>query len=239
MQYSDELLNAFVDDQLAKKEKAELLDAVRYDQELSQRLCKLQKLNKLIELAYEGIEVPARKQAVEKKYQPNKFKWFAAASILLVIGTVTGWFSNQAINSKNLYEIAEIRQAATASNQEKWHLMLHVSTANPVRLNIVLDEAESLLKEYAAASKKLELEILTNSEGLALVTNSGKEYNHRLQKLQQKYQNLVVMACGQTLKRFKRLNGKPADLLPDTNVVTSAISQIVKRQKQGWSYIRI
>jgi len=74
---------------------------------------------------------------------------------------------------------------------------------------------------------------------LALVTNAGNEYNRRLQKLQLKYQNLVVMACGQTLKRFKRSTGKPVDLLPDTNVVTSAINQIVKRQKQGWSYIRI
>jgi len=240
MQYSDELLNAFVDEQLAHKEKAELLDAVRHDPELSQRLCKLQKLNKLIQLTYESIEVPVRQQAVENKYQPNQFKWFAAAaSILLIIGTVAGWFSNQAINNNSLYEIAEIRQTATASNQDKWHLMLHVSTANPVRLNIVLDEAESLLKEYAAASKNLELEILTNGEGLALVTNAGNEYNRRLQKLQLKYQNLVVMACGQTLKRFKRSTGKPADLLPDTNVVTSAINQIVKRQKQGWSYIRI
>jgi len=83
------------------------------------------------------------------------------------------------------------------------------------------------------------LEILTNSDGVALVTNNHKQYNHRLQKLQQKYQNLVVMACGKTLKRLQRTQGKPVDLLPQTGVVISAINQIVKRQKEGWSYIRI
>ena len=117
--------------------------------------------------------------------------------------------------------------------------MLHVSTANPKRLNIVLDEAEALLEEYATASKSLELEILTNSGGLALVTNNHKGYNRRLQQLQQKYQNLVVLACGKTIQRLQRTYGKPVDLLPKTNVVTSAINQIVKRQKEGWSYIRI
>jgi len=238
-QYSDEHLNAFIDNQLDNKEKAELLDAVRHCHELSQRVCTLQKIHNLIQLSYQSIEVPVRHQAVDNKYRPGQFKWIAAASILLTVGTLMGWFSNQALNSKSLYDLAEIRQTDNTPNQKKWRLMLHVSTANPNRLNLVLDEAESLLKEYAAASKKLELEILTNSEGLALVTNGGKKYNQRLQALQQKYQGLVVMACGQTIKRFQRLHGKSIDLLPQINVVPSAINQIVKRQKQGWSYIRI
>lgn len=59
-QYSDEHLNAFIDDQLDAKEKAEILDAVRHDTELSQRVCKLQKLHNLIQLSYQSVEVPER-----------------------------------------------------------------------------------------------------------------------------------------------------------------------------------
>ncbi len=237
--YSDEHLNAFIDNQLGNTEKAELMDALRHDAELSQRVCKLQKLHNLVQLSYQSIEVPERHQSKHKALQPGKFKWFAAASLLLAVGTLTGWFTNEAIGTKSLYQIAEIKQSNSATNMSKWRLMLHVSTANPKRLNIVLDEAEALLKEYATESKTLELEILTNSDGVALVTNSHKRYNHRLQKLQQQYQNLVVMACGKTLQRLQRANGKPVDLLPQTGVVVSAINQIVKRQKEGWTYIRI
>ncbi len=238
-QYSDEHLNAFIDNQLDNAEKAELMDALRHDAELSQRVCKLQKLHNLVQLSYQSIEVPERHRSKNKTLQPGRIKWVAAASLLLAVGTLTGWFTNEAIGTKSLYEIAEIKQSNSTTNMDKWRLMLHVSTANPKRLNIVLDEAEALLKEYATESKTLELEILTNSDGVALVTNSHKRYNHRLQDLQKKYQNLVVMACGKTLQRLQRVNGKPVDLLPQTGVVTSAINQIVKRQKEGWTYIRI
>ena len=240
IQYSDEHLNAFIDDQLDTVEKAEILDAIRHDAELSQRVCKLQKLHNLVQLSYQSIEVPDRHKGTRDLTQQVKFNWFAAASIFLVIGTIAGWISHQAMTPTNLTDIAQVTHSpGMTNNAEHWRLMLHVSTAKPHRLNIVLDEAEALLEEYAKSSRKLELEILANSKGLTLVTNNGKDYNKRLQKLQQKYENLTVLVCGQTLKRIQRAQGKKLELLPNTSIVSSAINQIVKRQQSGWSYIRI
>lgn len=239
-QYSDEHLNAFIDDQLNTTEKAEILDAIRHDAELSQRVCKLQKLQNLVQLSYESVDVPAHHQYSDNKKSPGKLKWAAAASFLLAIGTILGWVSHQSINTNNISDIATITHNPTTMNQaDNWNLMLHVSTANPNKLNIVLNEAEALLKQYADSSRKLKLEILANSEGLALVSDSGKNYNKQLQKLQQKYDNLAVVVCGETLKKIQRTQGRKLNLLPNTNVVPSAINQIVNRQQNGWSYIRI
>jgi len=238
--YSDEHLNAFIDDQLDATEKAEVLDAIRHDTELSQRVCKLQKLQNLVQLSYQSIDVPERHNATNKSTHSNKFNWFAAASLFIAIGAIAGWVSHKAMNPNSLSQIAQItHNAITSHNAKNWKLMLHVSTSNPNRLNIVLNEAEKLLQEYASTSRNLQLEILTHKDGLALVTNNGKDYSKRLQKLQQKYANLAVMVCGQTLKRVQRERGKKIELLPNTNVVSSAISQVVKRQQSGWSYIRI
>ena len=239
-QYSDEHLNAYIDDQLSPAERAEILDDIRHDAELSQRVCKLQKLQNLVQLSYQSIDVPERHQNTNNKNSPIKFKWVAAASFLLAVGTVVGWGSHQAMNTNSIADIAQITHTPTpTNNSEHWKLMLHVSTANPNKLNIVLDEAETLLKQYANSSRKLELEILANSEGLALVSDKGKSYNKQLQNLQQKYENLAVVVCGETLKRIQRTKGKQPKLLPKTNVIPSAIKQIVKRQQTGWSYIRI
>lgn len=242
--YSDEHLNAFIDNQLDTAEKAEILNAVRHDAELSQRVCKLQKLHNLIQLSYQSVEIPEQHKAPTEFTSSTKFKWVAAASLFLTIGTITGWVSHQAMQpANNLSDIAQITHNPAAANNANtnapWKLMLHVSTAKPHRLDIVLDEAEALLEEYAKSSRKLELEILTNSDGVALVTNNGKSYNKRLQSLQQKYENLAVMVCGQTLKRIQHKQGKKLNLLPNTSVVSSAINQMVKRQQSGWSYIRI
>ena len=100
------------------------------------------------------------------------------------------------------------------------------------------NEAEALLKQYANSTQQLELEILTNNKGMTLVTDNGEPYSKRLQKLQKQYQNLVLMACGETLKRM-RATHKQLPLLPKTSVVSSALNQVVKRKKQGWTYIKI
>ena len=238
--YSDEHLNAFIDDQLDATEKAEILDAVRHDAELSQRICKLQKLKNLLQLSYQSIDIPDRHKEKDKLKTPAKINWFVAASFFLAIGSIAGWVSHQTISSQSLLDIAQVTQPQNTSNDsQNWKLMLHVSTANPKRLNIVLNEAEALLEEYANSKRSLELEILTNREGLALVNNTGTDYNKHLQNLQQKYDNLAVQVCGQTLNRVQREQGKKLTLLPKTNIVPSAINQVVKRQRSGWSYIRI
>ena len=238
--YSDEHLNAYIDDQLDAKEKADILDAVRHDAELSQRVCKLQKLKNLMQLSYQSIEIPERHKEKNNISQPNKTKWFAAASFFLAVGSIVGWVSHQAFKSENLIDIAEVTHSkAVSTKDQSWKLMLHVSTANPNKLNLALNEAEALLEEYSHSARKLELEILTNGDGLALVNNTGKDYNKHLQRLQQKYNNLAVMVCGQTLKRIQREQGKQLTLLPGASVVPSAINQRVKRHRGGWSYIRI
>ena len=239
-QYSDEHLNAFIDDQLDTAEKTEILDEVRHNAELSQRICKLQKLHNLVQLSYQSIDVPEQHQNTDNKKSVTKVKWFAAASFLLALGMVMGWVSHQSMNASSISDIAKITQnPSLTNNADNWKLMLHVSTANPNKLNIVLDEAETMLKQYAGSSRNLQLEILANSEGLALVSDSGKNYNKKLQMLQQKYNNLAVVVCGETLKRVQRKQANKIKLLPDTDVVSSAINQIVKRQQGGWSYIRI
>ena len=240
--FSDEHLNAFIDGELDTAEKTEILTAVRHDHDLSQRVCQLQKLHNLVQLSYESTEVPERHKTKTDHRHSSRFNWIAAASLLLAIGSLTGWVSHQQFAAKptTLSEIAQITQYKPAANEESeaWKVMLHVSTNDPNRLNIILNETEALLKEYADSSHQLELEILTNNKGMTLVTDNGEPYSKRLRSLQKQYQNLVLMACGETLKRISATH-KQLPLLPNTNVVTSALNQVVKRKKEGWTYIRI
>lgn len=237
--YSDEHLNSYIDDQLSTSEKAEILDAVRHDSELSQRVCKLQKIKNLIQLSYESMDVPTHyknKQVIKKQ---GYLKWFAAASILFIVGSITGWVTHQSLNQDKQTELTHLTQYKALKNiAEPWKVMLHVSTDDPIRLNIILNEAESLLKEYEDTSRKLELEILTNNKGMTFVTDNGQSYSQRLQKLQSQHTNLILTACGETLKRISSTH-KRLPLLPTTKVVSSALNEIVKRKKEGWTYIHI
>lgn len=237
--FSDEYLNAYLDNQLGTAERAQLLDALRQDCELSARVCKLQKVKEMVQLAYHNFEA-------EQDIQPtpaHKPVWPAlAASFLLGMGLLTGWFANNHFEQQpRLLDLAKAAQTynTSATAQEEWRLVLHVDSSDPARFNIMLDETEQLLKASAQQQQNVRIEILTNGGGLMLVEESDAPYTQRLQSLAKQYDNLGLLACQRALDSLKKDKGIELDLVPEASVVESAMNQVIKRQQEGWAYIRI
>ena len=237
--FSDEYLNAYLDNQLAADERAQLLDELRQDSELSARVCKLQKVKEMVQLAYHNFDA---EQAIQPA-QSYKPVWPAiAASFLLAIGLLTGWFAhNQFDQQPRLLELAKAAQThnTMASGPEEWRLVLHVDSSDPERFNVMLDETEQLLKASAQQQQKVRVEILTNGGGLMLVEESDAPYTQRIQALAKQYDNLGLIACQRALDNLKKDKGVELDLVPEASVVESAMNQVIKRQQEGWAYIRI
>jgi intracellular sulfur oxidation DsrE/DsrF family protein len=239
--FSDELLNAFIDDQLDQDERTQILSALRHDEQLTQRICDLQKVRSLVQLAYDETDiVPSHQQPA---YKPAKISLRngIAAGLLIMVGVLSGWFTHQYMgNEKSLIEYAStVRNSTGLSENDTWQVMLHVSHNETQRFNILLNEVEHLLATYQQNNKPLEVEILANGKGLDLVKAGNSAHTAKLQQLRQQYDNLVISVCGKTLERIKTETGTNVPLIPDANVVRSAIHQVGKRQKQGWTYIHI
>ena len=239
--FSDEILNAFIDDQLDHDERAQILSALRHDDALSQRVCDLQKVRSLVQLAFNENDIVPEHQRASTKNHSNSLRKGIAASILIVVGVLSGWFTHQYMSTdKSLVEYAKtIRNNQALTENDTWRVMLHVSHDQEKRFNILLSEAEHLLSTYKKNKQPLHLEILANGKGLELVKNKNAPHVLKLQQLQKEYNNLAISVCGQTLKRIQKETGKTVSLIPDANVVRSAIHQVGKRQKQGWTYIHI
>lgn len=240
-QFSDEMLNAFIDDQLDRNEREQILSALRHDNVLTQRVCDLQKVRSLVQLAYNEKDIVPEHQQASSQESSYWLRKSIAASILILVGVLSGWFTHQyTVTDKSLVEYAQtIRNNPALADNETWQVMLHVSHNQERRFNVLLDEAEDLLATYKKNKQPLQLEILANGKGLDLVKNDKSPYVLRLKQLQKDYDNLIVSVCGQTLQRIQKETGKPVDLIPDAHVVRSAIYQVGKRQKQGWTYIHI
>jgi intracellular sulfur oxidation DsrE/DsrF family protein len=237
--FSDEYLNAYLDNQLEADERAQLLDELRRDGELSERVCKLQKVKEMVQLAYHNFD------AEQSSQQPQHRKpiWPAiAASFLLGIGLLTGWFANsQYGHQPRLLELAKAAQTSNtkASANEEFRIVLHVDSADPERYNVMLDETEQLLKTSAQQQQKVRVEILTNGGGLMLVEKGNEAYTKRLQSLAKQYDNLGLLVCKRALDNLKAEKGVQLDLVPEARVVDSAMNEVIKRQQEGWAYIRI
>ena len=233
---SDEHLNAFIDNQLDVHEKSDVLDALRHDSELSHRRCELQKVQDLMQLTY---QIEPGKSAPHRRLRSNQWSIMVAACLALAIGLGVGWYGHQHWSPQtSLLDLAQTIHSSPGNHQDEWKILLHVSSNDPLRFNVLLDETEQLLQNSLYSAQKLQVEILTNSKGLELVKNNTRHAD-RIATLQQRYDNLVFSACNQALKRVQKDQGIAVELLPGTRVVKSAIGQVLKRQKQGWTYLKI
>lgn len=241
--FSDERLNAFVDDELDLAEKQAVFEMLRYDEPLRKRACELQKTHDLIKLTYQSVVLPKHYQIpLRSQFRPRFLRNMAAAVVLVMVGSLLGWFGHQQMVPKNslldLARVVEPPQLPTTKVARK--IMLQVSTNDKYRLNVMLNETEHLLKASREAGKKVIVEILANGPGLELVDNrTGSAQARRLQKLQTRYHNLYVTACAQAIKRLWITKGIRLDLIPKATVVRSSLSEVLKRQREGWAYVRI
>ncbi|HKK06210.1 MAG TPA: DsrE family protein [Gammaproteobacteria bacterium] len=237
--FSDEFINAFLDGQLDADERSRLLDEVRRDPALSGRVCELQKVREMVQLAYHNVAVPQRYRQPAPVFS-TRYAKALAASMLLALGVLVGWFTNAAVDQPNsLLEMARTVQTPPGAHGKVWHVMLHVSTADPVRLNTLLDETDHLLRYSAHSTQKVRVEVLTNGNGLELLSADNSPYASRIRQMQREYGNLTFLACHKALQRLKHDKGINLDLVKGAKVVPSAMGEIIKRQREGWTYIHI
>ena len=237
---SDEYLNSFIDNQLDPAERMHAFDAINQSETLKERVCDLRSLKEMVKHAYShtpGHTYPKRgaPRVWYKRFQP------LAASILLLIGGVSGWVSHSWIGHAAPQDVANLVQATQQNDAvaaETRKIIIHVSNSNPMRLKAALDETESLLGIYKQAHQPLQLELIANQKGVDLLRSSVSTYKNRISMMQGKYPNLSFMVCGKTINKLHN-NGENTQLLPNIGVASSAADQINKRLHQGWGYIKI
>jgi len=237
--FSDEMLNAYLDGELDKDEQQRLLEALNADQALSQRVCELGRVRSLVQFAYHDVAADTPPQ---KPHGPFSRRLLAlAASLTLVAGVTLGWVAHQYTHApQGLLELAnhvELNNQRAAA--ETWRVLLHLTTDNPTRLQVVLDEAEALLEQRSHSNQPVQMQILANGKGLNLLRADTSAYSQRIKAMQERYKNLVFVACGTAIKRLQEEKKLNVQLLPDIDVAPSALGEVMRRQSEGWTYIKI
>lgn len=232
-QFSEEFINAFVDDELTPDEKAQAYARLGDDETLNRQVCELRKVRDLVGLAYRNVPAPAC--GTSAIAAGRKCSTAIAAGLALVVGGLGGWFLNQASHAPDNAAVALTVPAA----EDPAKVLFHVSEGNPEHLKAVLDEVENLMKFYRQTNQKASVEVITNGGGLSLLMAGISPYAERIQRMQQEYHDLTFVACQNTIERIQQELGLQAKLLPGVVVIDSGVAQIMRRQNQGWAYIQV
>ncbi|MEJ2687862.1 MAG: hypothetical protein P8124_11770, partial [Gammaproteobacteria bacterium] len=170
---SDEHLNAFVDGQLDADEKSRVFSASNDDEALNTRTWELRKLLELVRHAFDLPPAPAgmpgRGGGITRGLQRG-----VAAGLLLGMGIAGGWYGRMHVerdqvqamflDSHRTFETTALTNLNQIAKARK--VILHISSANPKRIEEGLKMAQHLLQTYKEKHEKGEVEVVANAGGL-------------------------------------------------------------------------
>jgi len=91
--FSDEFLNAFVDDQLTPEEKGRAYASINSDEALNRQVCELRTMRDLVQLAYKDLPAPA--VASPRGRRGLRLRANLAAGFIFAFGVALGWVLHQ------------------------------------------------------------------------------------------------------------------------------------------------
>lgn len=233
-------LHALVDGELSADRQAELMEAIAADPALARRVCELRHLKAQVRLAY---ELPAQEQAGSAPRQ-KRSTWgaIAAGLVIALLSGFSGWLLHPTANSSERMVVLDADgrglAPAAAENQET-RIVVHLTNPSMTVAADLLNEVQNLLHAYQEQGRNLRLEVVSNGPGLALLREGLSTHKEQIRQLAQDYPNLTFVACLNTIERLRVDKGIEVRLLPDAEVTRSGVSRVVKRQKEGWTYIKV
>lgn len=242
MELTDNELHALVDGELSAERQAELMAIIATDPALARRVCELRHLKAQVHLAY---ALPAAdNRQVDRQRQRSALPAIAAGLLIAVLSGLSGWLlhpgSQADVNPRLVLLDQDGRGLAPAvAENGETRIVVHVTNPNMAVAADLLNEVESLLTAYEEQGKPLRLEVISNGPGLALLRESLSTQKHRIHQLAEQHPNLTFVACLNTINRLRVEKGIEVNLVPDAEVTRSGVSRVVKRQKEGWTYIKV
>jgi len=237
---SEEMRGAFVDGQLDSADWARVAETTERDPILREKACELRSLKEMVRHAYAAP--PGRPKRPRWSSPRGAWNTAAAAAVIVITGT-SGWFAHAlwgdepTLDTASAYALRgdwhEVR--SNWHNLDRNRILVHVSS--DARLASALDEVEDLLRAAHTEHRQIKVEIIANRTGIELLDAKASPYAGRLVALRRQFPELRIVACGQTMERW-RTEGRRFTLLPGADVAPSALDEVVKRLRDGWVYVR-
>jgi hypothetical protein len=112
----------------------------------------------------------------------------------------------------------------------KEKVVFQVNDADPAKWNLTLNNVKNV--QQALGADKVDIEIVVYGPGIGML-KSDSTVGNRVDET--KATGVSVVACGSTMKGMKLTD---ADMLPGTKYVPAGVVELMKKQKEGYAYIR-
>ena len=120
--------------------------------------------------------------------------------------------------------------AAAQPQPTKNRALFQITDNDPARWNLILNNMANL--RDGVGSEGAEIELVAYGPGL-LMLKADSPVKERLAEALKS--GVKINACQQTMRGMKFV---PGDMVPDIGYVPSGVVEVMRKQQQGWAYIR-
>jgi len=117
-----------------------------------------------------------------------------------------------------------------AQKSERHRVVLQVSDADPAKWNLALNNARNVQEDLGKGN--VDVEIVAYGPGLGMLRSESKVADRLAQAIDN---NIGLMACENTMRNTKVTK---ADMYSGIRYVDAGVVHLMKRQREGWAYIR-
>jgi intracellular sulfur oxidation DsrE/DsrF family protein len=126
--------------------------------------------------------------------------------------------------------IAVNAQGTGAGGQKRHKMVIQVSDNDPAKWNLALNNARNVQDDVGAAN--VDIAIVAYGPGIAMLKLESPTALRVADALKA---NVRVVACENTLRAQKLSKD---DMLPAIAYVPAGVTEIMKKQQDGWAYLR-
>jgi len=117
-----------------------------------------------------------------------------------------------------------------AQKAERYKVVLQVSDNDPAKWNLALNNARNIQADLGR--QNVDVEIVAYGPGLAMLKSDSKVADRLAQALDQ---GIGLLACENTMRNAKVQRD---DMYGGIGYVDAGVVHIMKRQREGWAYVR-
>jgi intracellular sulfur oxidation DsrE/DsrF family protein len=121
-------------------------------------------------------------------------------------------------------------QAQPAAATVKNRALFQVTDNDPARWNMILNNMTNL--KEGVGSEGAEIELVAYGPGIHML-KADSPVKARIADARKS--GVTINACQNTMTGMKLV---PADMLPDMTYVPAGVVEVMRKQQQGWAYIR-
>lgn len=122
--------------------------------------------------------------------------------------------------------------AASSARPIKHRAVFHVNVDQEERWKEILSNVENVQKAFG--TDRVEIEVVAHGAGIGLVLAKNAELRERIEKIEKT--GPVFAACNNTIRKRELAL---ADLTPGVKVVDSGVAEVIRKQEEGWSYVKL